>query len=44
MKSAFTLFSAGQPVKTVLAFQATHLLQIDLKDGVVTAAQTLHTR
>jgi hypothetical protein len=38
-KSAFTLNSAGQPDKTTFGFQATHLLQIDLKDGVVTGSQ-----
>ncbi|HZY43995.1 MAG TPA: glucodextranase DOMON-like domain-containing protein, partial [Anaerolineae bacterium] len=38
-KSAFTLFSANQATKNVLGFQATHLLQIDLKNGVVSGAK-----
>lgn len=38
-KSAFTLFSLNQSAKNVLGFQATHLLQIDLKNGVVSGAK-----
>jgi alpha-amylase/alpha-mannosidase (GH57 family) len=38
-KSAFTLNSAGQPDKTTFGFQATHLLQVELKDGVVTGTK-----
>ncbi|HET7375501.1 MAG TPA: glycoside hydrolase family 57 protein, partial [Anaerolineae bacterium] len=38
-KSAFTLFSLNQSTKNVLGFQATHLLQIDLRGGAVSGAK-----
>jgi alpha-amylase/alpha-mannosidase (GH57 family) len=38
-KTAFTLNSISQTAKTVFGFPATHLLQIDLKDGVIAGTQ-----